>query len=146
MHGDDPMTKEIFSVSGMSAGRRVAARIRFDVSDTLVRRGPIRSLMLCGIMLIAAIAIGTAMTVANFRQRALDIRQNELENTISLLVGHFDQQLEEFGLIQKDSLAQIQSARIAAPDILSVGTGERLAQVTWEAIDGINYTVGPLDA
>jgi hypothetical protein len=38
---------------------------------------------------------------------ALDIRQNELENTISLLVGHLDQQLEEFGLIQKDSLAQI---------------------------------------
>ena len=58
-----------------------------------VRRSPIHWLILCGVLLIAAIVIGTAVMVGNFRERALSSSERELENTVLLLARHFDQQL-----------------------------------------------------
>ncbi len=45
-----------------------------------------------------------------FRERALTNRERELENTVLLLARHFDQQLDDFTAIQRDLVAQIQSA------------------------------------
>ena len=59
------------------------------------RRNPIRWLVICGILLIVAIAIGTAVMIANFRDHALESSTRELENTVLLLARHFDQQLED---------------------------------------------------
>src|SRR5579859_460057 len=59
------------------------------------RRNPILWLVICGILLIAAIAIGTATMVSNFRDHALESSKRELENTVLLLSRHFDQQLED---------------------------------------------------
>ena len=36
------------------------------------RRNPIRWLVICGILLIVAIAIGTAVMIANFRDHAIE--------------------------------------------------------------------------
>ncbi len=89
--------------SGNSMGGRpdgVAADAgNFGAVESSVRRGPIHWLILCGMFLIAAIVVGTAVMVGNFRERALNSSERELENTVLLLARHFDQQLEDAGVI-----------------------------------------------
>src|ERR1700686_312039 len=80
----------------------------FDLKAFL-SSGPIRWLVAGGAFLIAAIAIGTTIMVGNFRERALNSNERELENTVLLLARHFDQQLEDFTVILKDIAAQIHS-------------------------------------
>jgi diguanylate cyclase (GGDEF)-like protein/PAS domain S-box-containing protein len=76
-----------------------------------VRSDPIRWLVVGGVFLIAAITIGTTIMAGIFRERALTNRERELQNTVLLLARHFDQQLDDFTAIQRDIVAQIQSAR-----------------------------------
>ena len=95
--------------NGTESGRD---RMTADSIDFSVRRDPSRWLILCGVLLIAGIAIGTAVMVGNFRERALDNSKRELENTVLLLAQHFDQQFEDFGAIQDDLIAYMQSGGI----------------------------------
>ena len=92
-----------------------------------VRSGPIRWLVLGGLLLIASITIGTTIMVGKFRERALTNSRRELENTSLLLARHFDQQLTDFRAIQEDLVAYVQSSgidtseqykrRMSSPDI-----------------------------
>jgi diguanylate cyclase (GGDEF)-like protein/PAS domain S-box-containing protein len=100
-----------------SPGRNAADRPAVNGSPDFPRRGPVRWLILCGVLLIAAIALGTAAAVGSFRQRALQTHAHDLENTVLLLARHFDQQLEEFGLVQKDFVARIQQSGMSEPDV-----------------------------
>ena len=77
-----------------------------------VSGNPIRWLIVGGGFLIAAIAIGATIMAGNFRERALNSSARELENTVLLLARHFDQQLQDFGAIQQDLVAYVQSAGI----------------------------------
>ena len=77
------------------------------------RGGPIRWLILGGALLIAAIAIGATFMAGNFRERALRNSERELENTVLLLARHFDQQLEDFQVVQKDLIEFMRSSGIA---------------------------------
>jgi diguanylate cyclase (GGDEF)-like protein len=81
-----------------------------------VRGGPIRGLVLGGILLIAAILIGTTIMAGNFRERALNSSERELENTVLLLARHFDQQMEGFEVIQKDIIAHMRSSGVTSID------------------------------
>jgi diguanylate cyclase (GGDEF)-like protein len=81
-----------------------------------IRGGPIRWLIAGGAFLIAAIMIGTTIMAGNFRERALDNSKRELENTVLLLARHFDQQLDDFGAIQKDIISYIQSSGITSSE------------------------------
>jgi diguanylate cyclase (GGDEF)-like protein len=92
----------------------VAGRFRFDPLPT---RGPIHWLILSGVMLIAAIAVVTAFAIDNFRQRALQAHQHELEKTLVLLARHFDQQLTDFVLVQQGIAADLERSGIADPDV-----------------------------
>src|SRR6202163_617513 len=83
----------------------------FKITSVL-RGGPIRWLILGGTLLIAAIAIGATVMAGNFRERALHNSERELENTVLLLARHFDQQLEDFEVIQKDLIAYMRSSGI----------------------------------
>jgi diguanylate cyclase (GGDEF)-like protein len=106
----------------MTADETGSLNVKASVSDN-----PIRSLILGGVLLIAAIAIGTTVMVGNFRDRALDNSRRELENTVLLLSRHFDQQLEDFGAVQNDLIAFLQASgvdsiehykrRMSSPDI-----------------------------
>src|SRR6202047_3893825 len=85
-------------------------------AKTLMRGGPIRWLILGGVLLIAAIAIGATLMAENFRERALRNSERELENTVLLLARHFDQQLSDFEVIQKDLIDHIRSGGITTAD------------------------------
>src|ERR1700727_287725 len=76
----------------------------------------LRGHILCGALLIATIAVGTAMMVGNFRERALSTSERELENTVLLLAHHFDQQFEEFEVVQKDLIAYMRLTGIASSE------------------------------
>src|SRR5664279_2185876 len=86
--GSDPMT----------ANGTASFSVKASVSDN-----PIRWLVSGGVLLIAAVAVGTAVMVGSFRERALDNAKRELENTVLLLSRHFDQQLTDFRAIQETS-------------------------------------------
>ena len=84
-----------------------------EIADAIARvvapqqRSPIFWLIISGIVLVAAIVLGTALTINNFRERALANSKRELENTLQLLTRHFDQQLQDWQVIQGDAIAQI---------------------------------------
>src|ERR1700676_3882370 len=81
-----------------------------------VHANPISWLILSGVLLIAAITVGTTIMAGNFRERTLNSSKRELENTVLLLARHFDQQLDDFGAIQKDLIAYMQSSGITTSE------------------------------
>src|SRR6266404_9451074 len=95
-----------------------------------VRDGPIRWLIVGGAFLIVAIMIGTTIMAGNFRERALNSSKRELENTVLLLARHFDKQLEDFTVIQRLVVAQIEVVGITSPDIFR---GE-MATLEWHEV------------
>jgi len=91
------------------------------------RQGPIRWLILCGIVLVSAIAIATAIMIESFRDRALQNTERELSNTALLLARHFDREFESFIAIQNDLAAQVQLDGISSPNVLK----ERMSTSTF---------------
>jgi diguanylate cyclase (GGDEF)-like protein/PAS domain S-box-containing protein len=85
---------------------------------TSFRRGPVLWLLLCGTLLSAAILIGTAVMIGQFRERALANGERELQNTILLLTRHFDQQFDDSNIIARNIIAQMQIPQMASPDEL----------------------------
>ncbi len=83
-------------------------------SQSSRRRDPIRWLIGSALLLIAAIAIGTAVMIFNFRDRAIKNGERELENAARLLASHFDQELEDFVVVQNAMAAKVQD--IDSPD------------------------------
>ena len=77
--------------------------------QAFVRSGPIRWLVVGGTLLIAAIAVGATLMAENFRERALRNAGRELENTVLMLAHHFDQQLQDFAVIQKDFVGHVRT-------------------------------------
>jgi diguanylate cyclase (GGDEF)-like protein/PAS domain S-box-containing protein len=99
----------------------VGEKVRIDDDDLTDgrsprRRNPILWLVICGILLIAAIAVGTAVMVRNFRDHAIESSKRELENAVVLLARHFDQQLDDAEIPLIDLIDQIHQARIASAD------------------------------
>jgi len=95
------------SLTVAASWRRMAASIR---------RGPVLWLILCGVMLVAAITIGTAAMIGEFRERALNNSERELENTVLLLTRHFDQQFEDSDIIARNLIAEMHFSEIASPE------------------------------
>jgi diguanylate cyclase (GGDEF)-like protein len=87
----------------------------FNITSVL-RSGPIRWLVVGGALLMAAIAIGATLMAGNFRERALQNSERELQNAVLLLARHFDQQLEDLEVVQKDLITFIHDNGIATPE------------------------------
>jgi diguanylate cyclase (GGDEF)-like protein/PAS domain S-box-containing protein len=68
-------------------------------------------------MLVAAIIVGTAVMVAEFRERALSNAERELQNTVLLLTRHFDQQFEDSDFTAHDLIAKMQLSEMASPEM-----------------------------
>src|SRR3954451_21713729 len=102
--------------SGRSVSGRVGGADAGGLMARAVRRSPIYWLILSGVVLIAAIVVGTAVMVGNFRELALSSSARELENTRWLLARHFDQQLEEAEVIQNSLVEHVYAAGIATAE------------------------------
>jgi diguanylate cyclase (GGDEF)-like protein/PAS domain S-box-containing protein len=75
---------------------------------------PIRYLILCGVLIIAAIVAATAIMVGNLRDRALSDSQRELKNTALILAEQIDRTFQAIDLVQSSVIAKIQSLEIAS--------------------------------
>src|SRR5438874_3188691 len=84
-------------------GRSESTAVAPHHSAASFRRGPVLWLILCGVLLVAAITISTALIIGQFRERALSNSERELENTVLLLTRHFDQQFEDADILATDS-------------------------------------------
>ncbi|MEI7805772.1 MAG: methyl-accepting chemotaxis protein [Hyphomicrobiales bacterium] len=65
-----------------------------------MRRQPIHLLILCGVLLIAAIAVGTIFIISNLRDRAFAASQRELHNIASVLAEQVDRAIKTVDLIE----------------------------------------------
>src|ERR1700744_5418218 len=79
-------------------------------------RNPLNLLILGGILLIAAIAIGTSFTIVSFRQRALLNSERELQNTVLLLTRHFDRELGYGDSILQELAQRLKRTGITTPE------------------------------
>ena len=106
------------AASGVQSGQQpmtAEASVSFN-SARPVSGNPIRWLVVGGVLLMGAIAIGATIMAGNFRERALNSSARELDNTVLLLARHFDQQLQDFGAIQEDIASFVQSSGIDTPE------------------------------
>ena len=111
--------------------------------QAFVRSGPIRWLVVGGTLLIAAIAIGSVLMAQNFRERALRNSGRELENAVLLLAHHFDQQLQDFAVIQKDFVDHVRTAGITSgKDYRKHLSGEDVHRMLRSKIDALPYMGG----
>ncbi|MCP3408792.1 EAL domain-containing protein [Bradyrhizobium sp. CCGB01] len=111
--------------------------------QAFVRSGPIRWLVVGGTLLIAAIAIGSVLMAQNFRERALRNSGRELENTVLLLAHHFDQQLQDFAVIQKDFVDHVRATGIAsAEDYRKRLSGQDVHRMLRAKIEALPYMGG----
>jgi len=93
-----------------SGANSISYRSAFD------RRNPLNWLIVVGVLLIASIVVGTAITVLNFRERALNNSERELENTVLLLARHFDRQFHDFEAVQRDVVRRMERLGVASPE------------------------------
>jgi diguanylate cyclase (GGDEF)-like protein/PAS domain S-box-containing protein len=92
------------------------SRIRLGAGFALTvwRNRPSRYLILCGVTLIAAIVVSTAIMVDNLRNRALSNSERELKNTALILAEEVDRTFQAVDLIQSSVIAKIQSLGISS--------------------------------
>ncbi|KJC37912.1 EAL domain-containing protein [Bradyrhizobium sp. LTSP857] len=111
--------------------------------QAFVRSGPIRWLVVGGTLLIAAIAVGATLMAQNFRERALRNSGRELENTVLLLAHHFDQQLQDFAVIQKDFVDHVHASGITtAEDYRTRLSGQDIHRMLRSKIEALPYMGG----
>jgi diguanylate cyclase (GGDEF)-like protein/PAS domain S-box-containing protein len=96
----------------------IAATTGSHATVAPVRRGPVMWLLLCGALLSAAILVGTAVMIDQFRERALANSQRELETTGLLLTRHFDQQFEDSSIIARNIIARMGLSEVTSPQML----------------------------
>jgi diguanylate cyclase (GGDEF)-like protein len=111
--------------------------------QVFVRSGPIRWLVVGGTLLIAAIAVGAVLMAQNFRERALRNSGRELENTVLMLAHHFDQQLQDFAVIQKDFVDHVRAIGVAsAEDYRKRLSGQDIHRMLRSKIEALPYMGG----
>jgi diguanylate cyclase (GGDEF)-like protein len=110
----------------------------------VLRGGPVRWLIVGGILLIVSIAIGATVMAKNFRERALRNSERELENTTLLLARHFDQQLQDFEVVQQDVIRFMRSSGIAttAENFKERMSGRDVHLTLKSKIDAMSYVGG----
>jgi len=104
------------------------------------RNRPIRYLVLCGALLIAAIAIGTTIMVLNSRDRALADSERELKNTALILAEQVERNFQAIELIQASIIERIQSLGISSSeDFERRMSSPEMHQILKDKISGLPY-------
>jgi diguanylate cyclase (GGDEF)-like protein len=103
---------------------RLAKTYSKEISPTchpLSNARPTRSIQLllaCGVVLMAAIAIGTGIMILNSRDQAITESQRELKNTALILAEETDQAFRSLELVQKSILERIHSLGVRSSEEL----------------------------
>lgn len=98
------------SADGFSAGKlRAKARCLLALTD------PTLWVIGYGATLIAAIVIGATLIVNDFRERAIDRSETELDNISRLLAQHFDRHFDEI-CAAEHAIADLVERRAASPN------------------------------
>ena len=74
--------------------------------------GAVQWLILCAAGLVIAITLGTGYFALQFRERALEVAERELNNSALLLSRHFDQQLGDLQHVHDDVVAYMQAGGV----------------------------------
>src|SRR5665213_2784133 len=129
----------------LSSATTARGRLRALLVPDLADYAPLRWLVLSGLVLMAAIAIGTTLTIAKFRESAIETGKQGLESAVLLLARHFDEQLDDFSVLQKDIVAELQAQGISHPDIFRSEMGTlaihemlRAKANGWPDLAGVN--------
>ena len=127
----------------MGTSIRWTARLR-----ALLRRwrgAPLTWLIAGGFVLMAATAVGTALTIDRFRQNAIEVGRDSLESAVRLLARHFDREFEDFSVLQKSIIAELESHGIESADVfrsematLAVHEVLRAKASGWSDVAGAN--------
>jgi diguanylate cyclase (GGDEF)-like protein len=115
-------------------------QIRLGVISRLAlwRSRPIRYLVLCGVLLIAAIIVSTSIMVDNLRDRALFDSERELKNTALILAEQIDRSFQAVDLVQSSVIEKIQTLGIASSeDFARRLSGEDVHQMLKTSISGV---------
>ncbi|MEN3347790.1 MAG: hypothetical protein V7632_1425 [Bradyrhizobium sp.] len=80
------------------------------------RMGAIQWLVLSAALLVLAITLGTGYLALQFRERALEMSERELNNTALLLSRHFDQQLTDLQYVHDDIVSYLQAGQVDTAD------------------------------
>jgi diguanylate cyclase (GGDEF)-like protein len=80
------------------------------------RNRPIRYLVICGMTLIAAIVVSTAIMVDNLRDRALVDSERELKNTALIMAEQIDRTFQAIDLVQSSVIEKIQSLGVSSSE------------------------------
>jgi diguanylate cyclase (GGDEF)-like protein len=92
-------------------------RASFSIEQDFGPRAPMLWLLMGGLILMIAIAVGTVLSIGNFRENAIENGKQGLESAVLLLVRHFEQQFGDFSIPQKLIIAELESHGIASPDV-----------------------------
>ena len=111
--------------------------IRARAGSALDSLNPLNWLIMGGVLLIASIVAGTAITVWSFRERALSNCTRELENTVLLLARHFDRELSDFESVQKDVVRRMDALHIDSPDAFRRQWSSQEFHANLEAVVGV---------
>ena len=109
------------------------------------RGAPLTWLIAGGFVLMAATAVGTALTIDRFRQNAIEVGRDSLESAVRLLARHFDREFEDFSVLQKSIIAELESHGIESADVfrsematLAVHEVLRAKASGWSDVAGAN--------
>jgi diguanylate cyclase (GGDEF)-like protein len=81
-----------------------------------IRLGAIQWLILSAAALVIAIMLGTGYFAMQYRERALEVAERELNNTALLLSRHFDQQLLDLQHVQEEVVAGLRADGVHTAD------------------------------
>src|SRR4051812_10885954 len=81
-----------------------------------MRLGAIQWLIISAAGLVMAIMLGTGYFALQFRERALEVAERELNNTALLLSRHFDQQLSDLQHVHDDVVSYMRADQVGTSD------------------------------
>ena len=81
-----------------------------------IRLGAIQWLILSAAVIVIAITLGTGYFAMQYRERALEVAERELNNSALLLSRHFDQQLLDLQHVQEDVVTSLRADGVHTAD------------------------------
>jgi len=101
---------------------------------------PIRNLILCGLLLLVAIAGGAAVLIGNLRNSALSHSERELKNTALILAEQIDRSFQSLDSVQRAMADMVQSRRtVSIHEDLRQLSGEDVHRALTDKISGLSY-------